>query len=463
MPLTDSDRELIVKSLAIPSGYATIRLRIDLQPTHKQVLDTLFAKDKSKVVFRAGNGTGKTSTVISSAVLYAIEVKNAMVVSTAGTYRQVVCQLVPNLKSYSHLFPKWTFNESSIVVDGIQRYVGFSTSDQGMFQGWHAKDGRPLLMIVDEAAAVDDEIFKAIDRCQPSWLLVAGSPLDPQGVFYEIETNENMSKFFQHFKLTQFDCPWIKKEDIEMLEAKWGKGHPLVLSSVYADFASESENSIISFRAVENCIKNPPTVDEHEDFYNCRNVFIDVAAGSDQNVIALFHKGRVSIVKKWRNKDTMSAAGEILVELQRLKGSIGLTDTDVSIDADGLGIGIANRLQELGWKNINLFHGNSPPKSEDYLNCIAEVWIQGCKKIEDCKVIIPNDPDLKGQLIARQMKRHSNGKLKLESKEDMRDRGVPSPDVADAVLGSMYEISKGIVTFAKAARGNRQSGLFAYT
>lgn len=460
MAINNNDAELIAKVLATPSGYASTKLGITLHPTHKKVLDALFAGDKSKVICRFGNGTGKTSTIITSAVLYAIDIRNAMVVSTAGAYRQVVGQLVPNLKSFSNLYPKWTFNESSIVIDNVQRYVGFSTQDQGTFQGWHAKEGRPLLMIVDEAAAVSDEIYKAIDRCQPTWLLIAGSPLDPQGVFYDIETNENVAKHFQHFKLTQFECPWIKPEDIKMLEEKWGINHPLVLSSVYADFASESENSIISFSNVERCIKSPPELDMESNF---RSVFVDVAAGGDQNVIALCHRNKISVVKKWRNKDTMAAAGEILIELQRLKGSIGLSDHDVTIDADGLGIGIANRLQELGWRNINLFHGNAAPSSEDYLNMIAEVWISGCKKIEDQKVIIPNDTDLRCQLIARQMKRHSNGKLKLESKEDMKERGVSSPDVADAVLGCMYSFTKGTVTFAKAARGDRSAGLFAYT
>ncbi len=469
--MTKEEKELVAKCLSVPSGYASVKLGITLHPTQKQVLDAIFSKDKSKVSFRAGNGTGKTSVVITAAILYALDIKNAQIVSTAAVYRQITHQLIPSLKAYSHMYPKWIFLDSAISIGGINKYVGFSTLEQGTFQGYHSKPDQPLLMIVDEAAAVNDEIYKAIDRCQPTWLLVTGSPLDPQGMFYEIETKGDIYKQFYHFKLTQPECSWIKPSEIKLLEEKWGKAHPLILSSVYAEFAKESENSIITFSAIENCINHPPVIEVYDDLYDTRQVFLDVAAGGDLNVIALFHKGKVSIVKKWRNTDTMAAAGEILVELQKLKQSIGLNDNEVIIDADGLGIGIANRLQEMSWKNIHLFHGNASPTNEEYLNAIAEVWIEGCKNIEDCKIVIPNDEDLKGQLISRQMKRHSNGKMKLESKEDMKKRGISSPDVADAVLGCIYKgYSKGLVTFIKPVRNigmNYDSsygrGMFAYT
>ena len=72
---------------------------------------------------------------------------------------QVVDQLVPALKRMSHLFPDWGFNESDINIRGQRRYVGFSTRDEGFAQGFHKDTDRPLLAIIDEAAAVRDVIF----------------------------------------------------------------------------------------------------------------------------------------------------------------------------------------------------------------------------------------------------------------------------------------------------------------
>lgn len=454
-----TDTELLAKALSTPAGYAKVKLGIDLHPKQKDVLESVF-RDK-KCVFRAANGVGKTSMVLVVAILYAIEILNAQVISTSATYRQVTSQLMPCLKKYQHLYPGWEFLENAISVKGEKRYIGFSADSEGTFQGYHEYPGKPLLIIVDEAAGINDSIFRAIDRCQPTYYLVTGSPLSPEGEFYNLETKPEMYKYFSHIVLTQPECPWIKKENIDMMITKWGDQHPLVLSSVYAQFSLDSDNAIIRLSALEKCINEPCALDEL-DF--TRRVFIDVAAGGDQNVIALRHSNKVFIVKKWRNKDTMSAAGEILIELQKLKQRIGLRDSEVAIDVDGLGIGIANRLQELGWNNLYMFHGNSPPKNENYLNTIAEVWIDGCKMIEDCKIIIPNDPELKAQLLARHMKIHSNGKMKLETKEDMRSRGVSSPDVADAVLGCMYNFGAGLLTFVKpissTGYGNKYVGMY---
>jgi hypothetical protein len=62
----------------------------------------------------------------------------------------------------------------------------------------------------------------------------------------------------------------------------------------------------------------------------------------------------------------------------------------------------------------------------------------GVRKIERCEVILPDDPELFAQLTTRQAFPNSAGKIVLESKEQMRARGLSSPDRADAVLGCLY-------------------------
>ena len=447
--VTDSE---IIDVLSTCSGYARYRLGMEVSDRQAAVMDSLFMDRRA--VLRAGNAVGKTSCILVAITLYAIEILNAQVVGTSATYRQITSQFMPAARRYAHLFPSWEFQENTINIGGDKRFIGFSTVEESTWQGYHEYPGRPLLIWVDEAAGIKESIFRAIDRCHPTYYLMCGSPLGPEGEFYNVETKPEQTKYFKHFKITAFDCPWIKKEDIKMLIDKWGNEHPLVQSSVYAEFSKNSEFAIIQLGALENCIKYPPVLNELSSH---RRVFIDVAAGGDADVIALCHKNKVSIIKRWHNRDTMSAAGEILIELQKLKKNIGLIDREVSIDADGLGIGIANRLQELGWTGINLFHGNAAPQDEKYANLIAEVWISGCKQIEDRQVIIPDDTDLRYQLLSRQQKITSTGKLKLESKQDMKDRGISSPDSADAVMGCMYAFGGGCLTFAQVPIKKRET------
>jgi len=168
----------LARALSIPSGYATIKLGLDLHPKQKEIIDAIF-KDK-RVSFRAANGVGKTSVVVAAAILYAIDVLNAQVISTSATYRQITSQLIPCLRRYAHLYPTWEFLDNAIVVDGTKKYLGFSADSEATFQGYHEYPGQPLLIIIDEGAGVGDPIFRAVDRCRPTYYLVTGSPLSPK-------------------------------------------------------------------------------------------------------------------------------------------------------------------------------------------------------------------------------------------------------------------------------------------
>jgi len=87
---------------------------------------------------------------------------------------------------------------------------------------------------------------------------------------------------------------------------------------------------------------------------------------------------------------------------------------------------------------LRRFNNGSPAKrTEIYANLGAEWWSTVGQLIERRAVIIPNDEKLIAQLTSRQKRYDSKGREKLESKTDLRARGVESPDRADAVIGAI--------------------------
>jgi hypothetical protein len=100
-------------------------------------------------------------------------------------------------------------------------------------------------------------------------------------------------------------------------------------------------------------------------------------------------------------------------------------------------------LAEAGWPIIH-FHGNSKPLINlEYANRISEVWSEQTGGIRRQEWLIGKagasapDEELKAQVINRKAGRNSKGLLCIESKEEMKARGVDSPDRADALLGAM--------------------------
>jgi hypothetical protein len=96
------------------------------------------------------------------------------------------------------------------------------------------------------------------------------------------------------------------------------------------------------------------------------------------------------------------------------------------------------RFHQLGWP-INPFNGGGEAmRSSDYANRNSEVWEMAGREIKNMRVILPNDGKLHEQIVSRLRTADHRGRIKAESKEDMHEeRGIPSPDRADAVLGSI--------------------------
>lgn len=437
--LADPVRVARARRLATPDGYAEERLGMKLHPAQAAVLRDVF-RPGSRVVFRCSNEVGKTRRVLAAAILYSVEILGCTAVSTAGVARQIKDQLIPALKSYAHLYPRdtWEFQEMGIkrfdakTKTWTDAYHGFTARDEHNFQGYHADEGKPLFIALDESQGIAPEIFDAAeDRCNPTYFLACGSPGDPAGRFYDMETSR--SKHYTHHRLTRFQCLkkdgwWNDEAAILRMIEKHGRDNPFIQSTVFGEFSSHVEDALLSLAEYDRCVENAPQWSGSH-----RHLFCDFAAGRDKNVLARGLGNQLEIVRKWTDRDTMSAVGQFLALFVEQRKRYNFAGDEISGDSDGLGLPMVQRMHELDWL-INEFHGGSAPRFDDrYLNAITEAWGEMARRIKACEVILPNDADFKAQILGRKCRHNSNGKLQLESKEEMKKRGLDSPDEADAV------------------------------
>jgi len=128
----------------------------------------------------------------------------------------------------------------------------------------------------------------------------------------------------------------------------------------------------------------------------------------------------------------MSSVGRFLNHFHRLS----LQSYQVGGD-EGYGHQLMDRMQEKGF-HLQRFNNGSPAKRGDiHANLSAEWWSTVGQLIERRQIIIPNDEKLIAQLTSRRKLYDSKGREKLESKADLRARGVESPDRADALIGAI--------------------------
>lgn len=423
-----------------PAYFAWRTLGLDLYPWQAESLRALGyqAHGGNPLSVAAANGSGKTASIIAPAVAWFLtRYPRGKVVITSGSWNQLQNQLWPALERFGRPLG-WSLTSGSspctIRTKEGGKGIGFSTNDALKAEGWHPTFGPdidPVFVIVDEAKGVPDEIFGAFQRCTRKFQLWTSSPGKPEGRFYEA-FHRNAGLYWTR-RVTSMECPHIdpKKRETDLLEH--GEDSPLYRSMHLAEFTSLDGRVVITPEALNKAFEIQPAPQEWGE----KVAFCDYAAGGDENAMAWRHGNVVRLHAFWRDQNTTQARRQF----RQYFADCQLYAGQVFGDADGIGNVIIKDFAEEGFR-INEFHGGFPAKDPlNYANLISEVWIEACRDIERGRVYLgPRerfDPVLFEQLTTRRVEWDAKGRLRIESKDDMRARGLKSPDRADAYVGAI--------------------------
>lgn len=470
----------ISPEMASLAGFAEHVLEIPMhdwqRDIHFAIEEALLSGHPVQMAIRCPNEAGKTAHIaaplaLSLPMLY----PHSLLVYTSAVGRQVDSQFMPAVARHKSrpVFVGWEFKTHTIEAPNGARVEAFTTNDPGRFEGWHNRppvklpSGEsympPLVMVIDEAKTVPDAIYTAVDRCHPDVLILISSADHAKlaGEFYRAFTKHRT--LYQCWEIGLNDCPHIPREKIQKIIDKYGETHPFVRASIYGEFPESLDEGIIIPNAlIAPCLwrermAEPPFPRVGMD----KVAWCDFAAGGDENVVAMRTGNLVGIEAAWREKDTMAATGEFVRIFRRL----GLEPGQIYGDASGLGVGIIDRLKELGWPINRVFNQSAPADPEVYKNLAAEMWDKARRAIERREIIIRDDDTMVQQITTRRWDNDSSGKLKLESKEQMKAMGGDSPDRAESIVGCIAKggeqakarsyIKTGHLTFAQ---WNRSQG-----
>ncbi len=133
-------------------------------------------------------------------------------------------------------------------------------------------------------------------------------------------------------------------------------------------------------------------------------------------------------LRSYHSLDTMKLVGHIVAAIDQWKPD------QVVVDEVGIGAGVVDRLKEQGYSVRGVNVGSAAQEHEHFANLRAESYWNLRQLLLDGSVALPKDNELVVQLAALKYSFNSQGKVLIESKDDMRRRGVPSPDKADALM-----------------------------
>ncbi len=416
-----------------PAFFARFFLGLNPYPWQDEAVEAA-ALQHSRVAVVAANGSGKTACVNVSLLLWFLwKYPKGIAMVTSGSWNQLKTQLWPNLEMFRQRFPRWKWQADKIRTPEGGFIAAYSTIHPGRAEGHHEHPERPVMLMVDEAKSVPEVIFEALSRCTPTFFVLTSSPGKPSGTFYNAFRRNR--KLWHTVQVSAFDCPHIKPEKIELARQLYGEDHPVYRSMVLGEFTEGDDSMMIPRYLLERALAHPC-----KPRTGTRTAAVDWAAGGDETVLAERYGNQLRILWKDREKDTVKAARKVVAECKRR----GIEQGRVWGDVCGIGLSIMQSAQHYEKWRFKPFNGGEkvqdPTKQKQFLNMNAYSWHLFRQALERGEVYFPDglDETTIDQLCDRYMEWNEKGVIQLEKKEDLKDRGLKSPDRADALIMAWY-------------------------
>jgi hypothetical protein len=432
---------------ADPAGWVKHRLGEHLWSKQREISQAVVEHPRTAV--KSCHDSGKSFLAARLAAWW-IDVHapgEAFVVSTAPTYKQVHAILWEEIRKAARLaehrgdpLPGKVFQSDEWKLDD-GTLVGFgrkpADTDEHGFQGIHR---RYVLVIIDEACGVPEQLWTAVEAITTNasaTVLAIGNPDDPNTEFGRIC---KPGSGWQVHSISAFDTPNFTDEQVpddlrplllspdwvEDKKIRWGEESPRYTSKVLGDFPDIGEDTLIAPSLIE-AAQNRTLVEDADD----QRLGVDVARyGTDRTIIIRTAGPVCRTIGSYAKLPTTETTGHVVAHVRELPG-----DFEIRVDGVGVGGGVVDQLVEMGFAVMDMQAGAAPMDSKHFLNARAE-WYWGLRELfEQGDIDIdPDDDELAAHLGALRYKYTSRGQIQIESKDDIRKRGLPSPDRADALM-----------------------------
>jgi hypothetical protein len=299
----------------------------------------------------------------------------------------------------------------------------WSEENPDAYAGVHNHDG--MMVIFDEASGIPDGIWsvaagffteKILDR----YWLAFSNPRRNTGYFFE--TFHGKRAFWNGQMIDARTVEGTDQAVYNQIIAEYGDDSREARVEVYGEFPATGEDQFISPTLVEDAFKRP----KYKDMTAPIVIGVDPARGGMDSTVICVRQGRdIIAIKRYKGEDTMSVVGHVIDAIEEYKPLLTV------IDEGGLGYGILDRLTEQRYKVRGVNFGWKAKSPIMWQNKRAEMW--GAMKDWLKTASVSADRQLKADLVGPMRKTNSAGAILLESKKEMKARGLASPDAADAL------------------------------
>ena len=389
------------------------------------------ARGERRISVRAGHGVGK-STVCSWALIWHMVTRYPQKsVVTAPTAAQLFDALYSELKSWINKLPPILKDLFEVFSDRINlkdapesSFISARTSSSERPEALAGVHSENVLLIVDEASAVPEQVFEAAAGSMSghsATTILISNPTRNSGLFYK--THHELASDWFRLHVSCINIPLVSSDFVRQIEATYGRDSNAFRIRVLGEFAIADDDTLIAADLVDAAMSRDITQGDETMVYG-----LDVARfGTDRTALCKRRGNVVVEIKHWGGLDLMQTVGAVVNEAK--------TDNpeEICVDTIGLGSGVADRLREQGFnvRDVNVSESSAMNPNANKLR--DELWLSVKDWLATRAVKLPKDDTLRHELVAPRYNFTSSGKVVVESKDSMKRRGMRSPDLADAL------------------------------
>jgi phage terminase large subunit len=427
--------ELLIRSASNPLIFVTEVLGVTTaEPWQQQALRDVGEVDR--VSIRSGHGVGKTAYMSWLVLWFLLTRRRAKVLVAANSQDQLRDTIWPEIGRWAQKLPEGLKE----IIDVQKERVVNLRDPEGCFavartaskdnpealQGFHEDN---MMILMDEASGIDDIVFEVgmgALSTEGAKVVMAGNPTRSSGFFHA--THHTLRDRWRCRHVSCLDVPRARGH-IQDVISRYGENSNAYRVRVLGEFPTADDETVIPLELVLAAVNRDVTDLPYYPVWG-----VDVARfGSDRTAIAKRAGDKLlEPIKWWASTDLMATAGRIKNEYEET--DYDFRPSEILIDSIGLGAGVYDRCKELGLPARAINVAEAAASRENCRRLRDELWFKGREWFQAMKCSIPNDETLIAELTAPIYSFTSNGKFAVETKDEMKKRGLRSPDFADAFL-----------------------------
>lgn len=407
-----------------------------------------FARGERRISIAACHGPGKTFVASILVVNHLLCRFPQKTVATAPSKNQLENALVAEVITRFRSLPPVLQDLFEVKKNRIELKMApeesFFTASTARAESPEALQGvhsEHVFLLADEASGVPEQIFQSAQGSMSghnATTLLLSNPTRGSGYFFD--TFHRAKEQWKCYRISAFDSSRVSDKYVQGIANAYGEDSNVYRIRVLGLFPKADDDTVIPLYLVESA-RNRDIVPRK----GTERVWgLDVARfGDDTTALVIRDSMRVlPEISTWKHADLMQTSGRVKALWDETPYEE--RPTWILVDSIGLGGGVVDRLRELALPVRGVNVSEAASVSEKYINLRAELWFKAREWLSSLDHTLPTCEGgcardcvhnlLQSELTAPRFEYTSSGKIKVESKAEMKARGLKSPDVADAFV-----------------------------